>query len=186
MADTTVSERPRRADAQRNRQRLVDAARESFQSKGSDASLECIAKAAEVGIGTLYRHFPNRLDLVVAIYRDDIDALVARSRDTDQAPWDALLAWVDVVRDFGWTKRALMEELRVASDNASELFQQCRTDLVESADRVLVRAQEAGVVRRDVDAAVLLRTVGAVASAQHTTPEQTEMMIKIVLDGLRA
>jgi len=79
-----------------------------------------------------------------------------------------------------------MEELRVASDNASELFQQCRTDLVESADRVLVRAQEAGVVRRDVDAAVLLRTVGAVASAQHTTPEQTEMMIKIVLDGLRA
>ena len=86
-----------RADARRNYERLVTAARKVFAQEGGGASMEAIAKEAGVGIGTLYRHFPKRIDVVEAVYREDVDELDDRRRvgDRDLEPWPALVAWLE-------------------------------------------------------------------------------------------
>src|SRR5580700_3039110 len=102
--------RPMRADARRNYDLLVEAARKVFADQGGGASMEAIAKQAGVGAGTLYRHFPKRIDLVEAVYRDDVDALIntADRGLADLDPWSAVVAWLRAYVDYAHTKRTFL------------------------------------------------------------------------------
>ena len=112
-----------RADARRNYERLVDAARKVFADRGGSASMEAIAQQAGVGVGTLYRHFPQRVDLVEAVYHDDVDALVASAERglTELDPWDALEAWLRAYVDYAQTKRTFLNELHEAFEKNADL-----------------------------------------------------------------
>ena len=122
--------RPQRADARRNYDKLVAAAREAFAEDGVEASLEEIARRAGVGIGTLYRHFPSRQDLFDAVYLDEVEA-ISRSGDElgDLPPWDAFVSWTDRVVAYVSTKRALAEAL----NHNSEMFQAGRATPASTA-----------------------------------------------------
>src|SRR3954466_10062231 len=112
-----LSKRPKRADALRNYEKLLAAAREAFTEAGRSASLEEIARRAGVGIGTLYRHFPTRADLVQAIYVDEVEALSRSATELSQLePWEALSGWLHRFVGYVATKQALSEELFAVAD----------------------------------------------------------------------
>src|SRR5919201_105414 len=140
-----IAQRPKRADARLNYDKLIAAGREAFTEKGKSASLEDIARRAEVGIGTLYRHFPTRQDLLEAVYVEEVEA-VCRSADEleDRPPWDALATWLHTLLAYAGTKHALTDELFEHLDRDAELFTLCRTSLLATAEPLLARAQEAG------------------------------------------
>ncbi len=145
-------QRPLRADAQRNYQRLVTAASAAFAEHGADdASLEEIARRAGVGIGTLYRHFPNRQALLEAVYRDQVDVLSDRARQLSESenPGAALEEWLRALVSFGRTKRSLTSAMLATLDKDSELLSTCSLIMRSAATTLLKRAQEAGVVRAD-------------------------------------
>src|SRR3954451_11308044 len=126
-----LSNRPKRADALRNYEKLVAAGREAFTEADRSASLEDVARRAGVGIGTLYRHFPTRTDLVQAIYVDEVEA-VARSAEelADLEPWDGLTAWLHNFLGYVATKQALAEELFAVDDPERQaVFAGCRNML---------------------------------------------------------
>ncbi len=183
--------RPMRADAQRNYQRLIDAAVAVFAEHGADdASLEEIARRAGVGIGTLYRHFPSRQALLEAVYRDQVEAVRARADELlgYESPGAALAEWLRVLSAFSSTKRSLTSALLETLGKDSELLSACSTVICGAADELLNRAKEAGEVRPDADARDLIRLVHAVnIAAQHAPadPGQPDRLIGIILDGLR-
>jgi AcrR family transcriptional regulator len=179
--------RPMRADARRNYDRLIDAARTALTEQGGEASLEEIARRAGVGIGTLYRHFPTRLDLLEAVYREDVEALKesAGRLVTAASEWDALEQWLHDFIGYATTKRVLFQELVDAIGKDSELLTHSRQVINSAVTRLLTRAQEAGVARTDVQPSDLLRLVGGCTMMPHLEPEQQERMLRIVLDGLR-
>lgn len=182
--------RPMRADAQRNYAKLLAAASAAFASRGADdVSLEEIARRAGVGIGTLYRHFPARQDLLEAVYRDQVESLRARAaelRDT-QPPGEALAAFLRALVRFGSTKRSMTSALLATLGTDSELLSSCATVIRGSAESLLERAQRAGVVRPDADVGDLVRLVHAVSIAAEKSPDpaQADRMLALVLDGLR-
>ena len=179
-------QRPMRADARRNYEKLVASAREVFTEEGSAASLEGVAERAGVGIGTLYRHFPTRQALLEAVYADEVDAIARSARElSDQEPWDALVEWVHRYVGFAATKRALMDALLETAPD-SDVLMICRTALQEAGDELIGRGQQAGVVRPDVDFIVVCRMVSQIAVAPHADADQKERMLQILLDGLRA
>ena len=179
--------RPMRADARRNYERLTAAARAALTERGGEVSMEEIARRANVGIGTLYRHFPTRLDLLEAVYREDVETL-ASSAETlmaTESEWAALEQWLHLYIGYAATKRVLMQELVDAVGKDSELLTHSRRAINEALTAVLARAQEAGVARRDVQPSDLLRLVGGCAMMPHLEPDQQERMLLIVLDGIR-
>jgi AcrR family transcriptional regulator len=181
----TTFTKPMRADARRNYEKLVAAARELFTEQGAAASLESVAERAGVGIGTLYRHFPTRQALLEAVYADEVEAIAESARSfTDREPWDALVEWVHEYVGFAATKRALMEALLETAPD-SDVLVLCRTALREAGDRLIGRGQQAGVIRPDVDFLDVGRMVSQIAVAPHTDAEQKERMLTILLDGLR-
>ena len=186
---TTVqrSERPQRCDARVNRERLVAAARAALAARGSEASMDEIAKAAGVGVGTLYRHFPRRIDLVEAVYRDDVDALVALAErvGTDNEPWEALVAWLEGFVDYANTKRTFLTELHEAFEKNPDLALSSREKIRGSLGAVLARAQDAGVARSDVDGADVMQLVGGMCMARNATADQNGRLLLLVLDGIR-
>ncbi len=179
--------RPLRADARRNYERLVEAARKVFAEQGAGASIEAIAKQAGVGVGTLYRHFPRRIDLVEAVWRDDVDLLVgsAEARLTELEPWAALEAWLLAYVDYGRTKRVFLNELHEAFEKNPDMKVASRDRITVAADRVLKRAQEAGAARVDVDGADLMQLVSPMCTSPTLEPGQADRLIAMVLDGLR-
>ena len=185
------AKRPLRADAQRNYQRLVSAASAAFAEQGADdASLEEIARRAGVGIGTLYRHFPNRQALLEAVYRDQVDLLSGRARQLSESqdPGTALAEWLRALVSFGRTKRSLTSALLATLDKDSELLSTCSVIMRSAATTLLKRAQEDGVVRADADATDLLRLVHAVSMAVEREPAdrgQADRMLGLIMDGLR-
>ena len=129
----TVTDRPLRADAQRNREKLLAAATEAFAAEGEDVALENVAARAGVGIGTLYRHFPNRDALVVAAYQHEVDALCAAAADllaAGQPADEALRAWTERFADYIATKRRMGNALRSAAASDSPLFAQTREQIL--------------------------------------------------------
>ncbi len=184
--ETTVG-RPMRADARRNYERLVTAARAVFAVRGVEASMEEIAKAADVGVGTLYRHFPRRIDLVEAVYLEDVDGLVALAETvtTELEPWDALAAWLRGFVAYAKTKRTFLTELHEAFEKNPDLALASRDKMRAAAGRVLARAQAAGVAREDVDGADVMQLVGGMCMAGRGTVEQHERLLGLVLDGIR-
>ncbi|HET6166457.1 MAG TPA: TetR/AcrR family transcriptional regulator [Marmoricola sp.] len=190
MTDSTAGAPKLRADAARNRARLVEAARALFLSGPADAevSLEQVAKKAEVGIGTLYRHFPTRLDLLEAVYRDEVDVLreTAEKVVPNHTPVDALELWLEAFVDYAATKKHIFHELVDAIGRDSELLTHSRQVMNDSAERLLTAAQESGEIRRDVSAADVLRLVGGCTMMPNFDRAQTLRILKVVMDGLRA
>ena len=185
-ADQARAARPLRADARRNREKVIAAAREAFAEGGAATSLEEIARRAEVGIGTLYRHFPNRQALLEAVYVDEVQALCRSAGDfRELAPWDALVAWLRRFVGYLATKHALANELMNYVDRDAAVFQSSRAALYAAGGALLDRAQQARVVRDDTDLAEVLQMVGGIAKIPAGDPGQIEHILDIALDGLR-
>ena len=182
---TALAPRPQRADARRNYEKLVSAAREAFAEDGTSASLEDIARRAQVGIGTLYRHFPTRQHLLEAVYLDEVEAICRSAADlADLEPWDALVTWLRQFVGFAATKRALAQEMLGTIGSDAEVFRTCRVAISSAGDGLLGRAQAAGAVRADASFIDIARLLGGIASID-SDPEQIERILDIVIDGLR-
>ena len=187
-ATGSAAARHLRADAQRNRERLLVVAREVFTEKGVEAPLEEIARRAGVGIGTLYRHFPTRLDLVGTIYLDEVNALIRSASDLagNGEPLEALRSWLERFVDYVATKRGLagaLEELR-----ESGAFAQNQPRINAALGSLLEAGQKAGEIRPDVQPADVVRALGGICMlSERTVPErqQTRRIIELLVDGLR-
>jgi len=182
---SALSRRPKRADARRNYDQLIAAARAAFTERDRSASLEDIARRAGVGIGTLYRHFPTRGDLIEAVYLEEVETLCRSADDLHTAePWDALVGWLGRFVAYMTTKQALAEELFAANRDA-ELFNSCRVALYGAGGPLLQRAQDAGAVRRDVSIDEVLPMVGGIAKIQNADAAAIDRILSVALDGLR-
>jgi AcrR family transcriptional regulator len=182
----TAPGRPKRADARRNYERVLTAAREAFAEGGESTALEEIARRAGVGIGTLYRHFPTRQALLEALYVNEVAEVSRSAAELDDAdPWKALSDWFERLIGYFATKRALAQELVNYLDPDAPLFRECRAALFAAGEPLLKRAQDAGVVRTDVDFSDLLHMVGGITKMPASDPGQIEHVLRIALDGLR-
>ncbi len=180
--------RPKRADARRNRELLVAAARDVFSEQGAGASLEAIAKRAGVGVGTLYRHFPTRLDVVEAVYQTDVEELWATAQRVvaELEPAAAVDAFFDAFVRYAQTKQALLTELHQAFEKKPGFRSQARELIESSFNLVIDRAKEAGAVRPDIDGADVMQLVTPVCTNSSISPEQTARLLAMILDGMRA
>jgi AcrR family transcriptional regulator len=183
-----VEGRPMRADARRNRELLVAAAKEVFSSQGAGASMEAIAKQAGVGVGTLYRHFPNRLDLVEAVYQTDVEELweTARRVVAELEPWPAVEAFFEAYLRYAQTKQALMAELHQAFEKNPDAKSRARGLIESSFDLVIDGAKASGAVRGDVTGADLMQLVSPICTNTAIGPDQAARLLTMVLDGMRA
>jgi AcrR family transcriptional regulator len=173
-----------RADARLNHEKLLAAAREAFGEHGATASLEEVARRAQVGIATLYRNFPSRRDLLEAVYVEEFEALSQSAADlAGLPPWDALAAWLHRFAEYAVTHRALAEELIASLDDGG--FQRSREVIAAAGERLLQRAQAAGVARGDVAFDEVERMVGGIATIRGAEPGQIARILDIALDGLR-
>ena len=185
----SVAARPLRADAQRNVQKLLDAARDAFAAEGPNAPLDDIARAAGVGAGTLYRHFPNRLALLEAVYRDNVERLCAEGDHlaATEPPADALVDWLRAFVGIVSQKRGLAAALS-DEGRGRELFAECHAMINTTGTQLLDNAKAAGAVRGDVALNDLLKMVGAFAAAGEASPEGSalsERLLALSMDGLR-
>jgi AcrR family transcriptional regulator len=182
----TLATRPKRADARRNYEKVLAAAREAFAEGGESTALEEIARRAGVGIGTLYRHFPNRQALLEALYVDEVEEVCRSAAQLDTADlWEAFNGWFERFIAYLATKRALAHELLNYLDQDAELFRVCRASLFDAGEPLLKRAQEAGVVRPDVTISEVIQMVIGIAKIPASEPGQNEHILRIALDGLR-
>jgi AcrR family transcriptional regulator len=181
-----LDRRPKRADARRNYDKLIEAARAAFTEHGADASLEGIARRAEVGIATLYRHFPTRQDLLEATYLEEVLALCESVADYQALlPWEALSGWLTRFADYALTKKALASELLTAMGPESTVLGLCQVAIFAAGEPLLERAQTAGAVRPDVTFSDTVRMVGGIANIRLGDPDEIRHLLQIALDGLR-
>jgi AcrR family transcriptional regulator len=175
-----------RADAQRNRDRLLDAAVRAFSQDGTDATLDAIARDAGVGIGTLYRHFPTREALVEAAYRNELDRLcdaVPELLHTLPAD-DALRAWMDRFVDYMATKHGMADALRALIASGGNPYAHSRDRLTAAIATLLDAGTAAGTVRSDVASDDVLASVAGVVMAA-VEPAQARRLLDLLMDGLR-
>jgi AcrR family transcriptional regulator len=174
-----------RADARRNYEQLLAQARIAFAEDGVDASLDDIARRAGVASGTLYRHFPTRLDLIEAVLGEQMTELVELGRvlliNADE--FDALAAWLRALLTHGLTYRGLAAAAMTA---ALDQVSAWHAEMFEVGAALVARARRAGVIVADADDADVLKMVGAIAWAAPDSPEQADRMLALVLNGLRA
>ena len=189
MADVAVDagffavHRPHRADAARNFDALLAAARVAFAEHGSRAPLEDIARGAGVGVGTLYRNFPSRQHLLSAVYLGEVEQLCSVADEVAELPaWDALVTWLRRVVGHQVTKRTMWEGL----DSDLEMFYAGRDALLAAAEPLLARAQAEGEVRPDTDLGDVLRLVLGITLGQCVDEVQFERVFALALDGIRA
>jgi AcrR family transcriptional regulator len=186
MTDTTA--RPMRADARRNREALLQAAAELFAEEGTDVSLEAVAARAGVGIGTLYRNFPNRDSLVEAAYRTEVAHLCdAASELLENNPPDVALAeWMDRFVTYAAAKRGMAGALK-AVNAKTDLYSQTRTQITGAIGGLLEAGVEAGSLRSDVEPEDVLRAMGCIWNLGDGEGwrTQAETLIRIIVDGLR-
>jgi AcrR family transcriptional regulator len=181
-----VVQRPKRADARRNYDKVVLAARDAFAEGGASTSLEEIARRAGVGIGTLYRHFPNRQALLEAVYAHEVEEVCQTAAELDGADeWEALVEWLRRFVAYMATKKALAHELLDYMGADAPLFMGCRQSIQVAGQPLLERAQRAGVVREDANLPEIMQMVGGIAKIQGAQPEQIDHILLIALDGLR-
>ena len=185
------SNRAPRADAQRNRQRLLDAALQAFTQQGMDASLEAIARSAGVGIGTLYRHFSTREALALAAYQHDVERLCEAANELPEtlAPDAALREWLARFSEYIVTKRGMSDVIRAMLSNPQPFYAglNVRERMLAAVTTLLRRGTAAGFLRTDIDAEVVLLAMIGVwyASAEQTTPHQASRLLDLLVDGLR-
>ncbi|GLF94283.1 TetR/AcrR family transcriptional regulator [Streptomyces yaizuensis] len=190
MATTTAgTARPMRADARRNYERLLAEARTVFAERGTDASLEEIARRSGVGIGTLYRHFPNRQAIMNAVFREAAETLLDHSRELAYAerPCAALMEWLRALITHASEYRGIARALMSASRDASSALSPCCVPLYEAGDRLLARAREAGAVRDEVSTGDLMQLTNAIALAAEQNPDDPALpdrLLNLTLRGL--
>ncbi len=191
--DARAKPRPRadrhlRADAQRNIDTLLQSALKVFATSGVDAPVREIAEQAGVGIGTVYRHFPQRSDLIVAVFRREVDACAdaAAALAAEQAPGEALARWIQRYVDFISAKRGLAKALHSGDPAYETLPAYFEKRLRPVLRRLLDAATQAGEVRTDIEPYDLLRAVARLCTpAQDGDPGQVRRMVSLLVDGLR-
>lgn len=185
--------KPVRADAVRNRERIVEFARELFREKGYDAvSMDEVAKRAEVGVGTLYRHFPTKealYDAAIQAWAETVTAAVAKALAGEGSPRDRLLSWFDTYVAFLTRHKGAAWRITSAlGDPGSPFAAKCQTYL-NANQRVIDTLAAEGAVRADVDAMQLCRLVGGVAAVVDNSEldaESARSMLAVVADGVLA
>jgi AcrR family transcriptional regulator len=181
--------RPRkRADAQRNEQTLLDAAAAVFVTSGVEAPVRDIAAKAGVGLGTIYRHFPTRADLIVAVYRHQAEACAEAGPTllaSGIAPHVALARWIDHFVDFLVTKHGLAAVLQPDNPEYATLHAYIIDRLVPACAQLLDAAAESGEIRSDVDGLELLRGIGNLCIGSGDSNYDARRMVELVLAGLR-
>ncbi len=178
-----------RADASRNREKLVEIAATAFAERGGNASLEEIARQAGVGIGTLYRHFPTREHLVEVLYRREVEALCAAAEELAlrEAPDVALAEWMQRFVDYIAAKRGMANSLRILFDANSEVFANT-SGMVALALQGLVDAAIAdGSIRSDIDISDISQALSGIYSAPDTPDwrDRSRRLVSLLMDGLR-
>jgi AcrR family transcriptional regulator len=186
----TKSVRKPRADAVRNRERLLETAADIFSAGGPDASLEAVAKRAGVGIGTLYRHFPTREVLFEAVYRREVDQLSERAeRLADEfEPVEALRRWLHANVRLVATKKGMVAALALAAYRPSELHAYSADRLTKAVGSLLDRAAKAGEIRADITPEDLLRALVGMSYNIYDTPDWRKTALRLAdvfVDGLR-
>lgn len=184
----TTGGRRVRADAQRNLAILLRAAKEVFAEAGVDAPVRDIAERAGVGVGTLYRHFPTRPDLIAAVFRREMDACAdeADALGATNPPFEALALWMQRFVELAVTKHGLAKALH-SGDPAFDALPARREERLQPAfKRLFDRAAAAGEIRRDVDADAFLYAAGSLCLSVHDRhPEQADRLVALLVDGLR-
>jgi AcrR family transcriptional regulator len=178
-----------RTDAQRNRERILDVAKEAFTQSAANASLDDIAKQAGVGPGTLYRHFPTREELIEAVYRTEVEKLAAAERSfTDtMPPLDALRGWMLLFVDYIATKKIIAPALNSMVGGPSKIFEASHGQIWEAIRALVKRAVKSGDIRKDLDPIDLLRALIGVANVA-TSPDwqqSARRLVDILIAGAR-
>jgi len=182
-------ERKPRTDAQRNRERILEAAKEAFTRHGANASLDDIAKEAGVGAGTLYRHFPTRDALIEAVYRTEVERLAAAERKFTETmpPVEALRAWMLLFVDYIAAKHIIAPALNTFVGGASKLYEGSRAQIQGAIDALVKRAIKSGDIRKDLDPFDLLRALVGVSNVASAPDWQqsARRLVDILLTGSR-
>jgi AcrR family transcriptional regulator len=184
-----ITDRKQRADAQRNRERILEIAKKEFTKAGANASLEEIAKKAGVGPGTLYRHFPTREDLLVAVYRSEMEKLAAAERRLADTlpPVEALRAWLLLFVDAVETKHIIAPVLNALVGDPKKVFEAFHGQIHEALRALVKRAIKSGDIRRDLDPIDLLRALIGVANVSTSPdwPQSARRLVDILIQGAR-
>jgi AcrR family transcriptional regulator len=184
-----TNDKPLRKDAARNREKVLAAAVGLFAERGTEGSLEEVAKRAGVGIGTLYRHFPTRDALVEAAYRNEVAQLRAAADEllAELPPDAALEAWMRRFVDYGTAKRGMRDALQSIAGGGADLFAETRGQVTDAVAVLLRAGAEAGTLRADVEPEDVLRAMGAIwlVAEGDDFAEQAMRILRLVLDGLR-
>jgi AcrR family transcriptional regulator len=183
------SSRKPRTDAQRNRERILEVAKEAFTRSGANASLDDIAKEAGVGAGTLYRHFPTRDALIEAVYRTEVEKLAAAEKEFSEnlPPIEALRAWMLLFVDYIATKQIIAPALNSVVGGASKLFEGSRAQVQGAIDSLVKRAIKSRDIRKDLEPFDLLRAligVSHVASGPDWQ-QSARRLVDILITGSR-
>ena len=187
--ETEATSRKPRADAVRNRERVLEAAKAVFSAGGAEASLEAVARQTGVGIGTLYRHFPTREALYEAVYRREVEQLgeLADTLKDEAAPVEALRRWISSNIEFVATKKGMAAALALAAHGSPELHSFSFKRLTQAVGVLLERAVKAGEIRVDVSPEDLLRPLVGMCYL-HDQPGWQASVLRLVdvfIDGLR-
>jgi AcrR family transcriptional regulator len=183
-----IARKPR-ADAQRNRERILEVAKQAFTRRGAEASMDEIAKRAKIGPGTLYRHFPTRDDLLAAVYISEVEKLAEAQKkfSAELPPVEALRAWLLLFIDYIAAKKIIAPALNAMAGGPSRVFQQTNRLMEESANALAIRAIASRDLRPDVDPMDMLRAIYGVSSAGSTDdwPEKARRFVEILIQGSR-
>lgn len=183
------SARKPRADAQRNRERILEVAKQVFTRRGAEASMDEIAKRAKIGPGTLYRHFPTRDELLATVYITEVEKLAAAQRklSAELSPIEALRAWLVVFIDYIDAKKIIVPALNAMAGGPSRVFQQTTQVMEEAANALASRAVANGDLRSDVDPMDLLRAIYGLSTAGSADdwPTKARTFVDILLQGSR-
>jgi AcrR family transcriptional regulator len=175
----------RRADAERNRDKILAAARTAFADPDAEVSMAEISRRAGVGMATLYRNFPGRQELLEALYTDEVDAICKAAETIDgETPGAALVAWLHRFFAFTTSKRHIAAELLKQTDRSNPLFRNNRTRVIAAGRPLLAAAQHAGEVRDDLTLEQILDMIVAIATI-HGGTGYTGPILQAALDGLR-
>ena len=179
----------RRADAQRNHDVILNVARTAIAERGANVVLEDIARDAGVGIGTLYRHFPTRQDLLEAAFLDEAFELRDRAQDlaADESAFGALVNWLRCQMDFGARGRSMGAAVMNAKHTEGSEIQMACVEMREAGSVLLRRAQESGEVKPDIDLIDVLRLMGGIVMANENAPdpERVDRMFNVVIAGIK-
>lgn len=181
--------RPKRADARRNEQTLLDAAAKIFVASGVDAPVRDVAAEAGVGVGTIYRHFPTRADLIVAVYRHQVEACAEAGPAllaSSASPYEALRRWIEKFVDFLVTKHGLAHAMRSDNTGFDALHTYFLDRLVPVCTELLAAAEAAGEIRSDLRALELMRGVGNLCIGADSDPRyDARRLVELLITGLR-